>query len=323
MAKLAAVLYAPTAMTTPSTPSAIEISGLVVRYGAHEALKGVDFRFHGGSLGLLGPNGAGKSSLMRTLLGLVEPATGTARVLGIDSRHDPIGVRMNTGYMPENDCHVPGLTGIEFVTYSGRLCGMRHSDAQQRAHEMMIFVGLGEERYRPIDDYSRGMKQKAKLAAALVHDPSLLLLDEPTNGLDPQSRNEVLELIRTLAQDRGVNVVLSSHLLKDVEVVCSEIVVLHAGRVRASGVIEDLKNKGGGFVVRLNGEPHEFARLAQERGFLIEREARGGFIVRDGTSIVTPRALFELARAAGSTLRAFDPLEESLEELFMRSLQVD
>ncbi len=310
---------------TPASESVISISGLVVRYGKKEALKGVDFAFQGGSLGLLGPNGAGKSSLLRTLLGLVSPFAGRSRVLGFDSASAPLAVRMNTGYMPESDCHIPGLSGLEFVSYSGRMCGMTAGDAKQRAHEVLLYCGLDEERYRPVDQYSRGMKQKVKLAAALVHDPAIVLLDEPTNGLDPQARNEILDLVHDLGHEKKIHVVLSSHLLRDVERVCDDIVVLDGGKVRASGVIEQLKDRGAGFVVRVHGDPTAFVAAAVRRGFAAEREPRGSLIVTavDGRPAPTPRCMFEVARESKTPLRHLAPLEESLEDLFMRALAKD
>lgn len=303
-------------------PPVISISGLVVRYGAKEALRGVDFTFRGGSLGLLGPNGAGKSSLLRTLLGLVESHAGKASILGFDSRLEPLDVRMNTGYMPESDCHIPGLSGLELVSYSGRMCGMTATSAKQRAHEVLLYCGLDEERYRPVDQYSRGMKQKVKLAAALVHDPAIVLLDEPTNGLDPQARTEILELIRGLSHGKGIHVVLSSHLLKDVERVCDDIVVLDQGKVRAAGVIDQMKNKDAAYVVRVQGDATLFAAEVVRRGMLAERDARGSLIVApvDGRPLVEPAELFAAARASGTPIRHLASREESLEDLFMRAL---
>lgn len=310
-------------MSESALPSAvIAISGLVVRYGTKEALKGIDFTFRGGSLGLLGPNGAGKSSLMRTMLGLVDPHSGRAEILGFDSRSNPLDVRMNTGYMPESDCHIPGLSGLEFVSYSGRLCGMTAAAAKQRAHEVLLYCGLDEERYRPVEQYSRGMKQKVKLAAALVHDPAIVLLDEPTNGLDPQARVDILDLVRDLGHGKGIHVVLSSHLLKDVERVCDDIVVLDQGKVRAAGVIEQLKSKEAAFVVRVAGDAAAFIAEVVRRGMHAERDGRGSILVSqlDGRPLPEPAALFAAARAANAPIRHLASREESLEDLFLRAL---
>lgn len=299
----------------------LDASSLTVRYGAREALRDVTFRYGGGALGLLGPNGAGKSSLLRATLGLIRPFAGRVEVLGMDAARRGVEVRARSGYVPENDCHVPGLTGVEFVTFCGRLCGLDRRDARRRAHEVLVYAGLEEERYRKVDEYSRGMKQKVKLAAALVHDPAVLFLDEPTNGLDPQGRQDILELIRDLAHDKGMNVVLSSHLLKDVEAVCDELVVLDQGRVCAAGRIEELKSRGGGFEVRTEGPPERFSAAAEARGLHVTRDSRGRLHVapRDGASL-RPRDLFRLARESNTRLTHLIPLEESLEDLFLRAL---
>ena len=302
-------------------PLLLDVSDLVVRYGRKQALSGVDVRYQGGSLGLLGPNGAGKSSLLRTVLGLIDPAEGRASVLGIDSR-DGVKVRANVGYMPESDCHVPGLSGLEFTAYCARLAGLSAPDAKRRAHEVLVYAGLDEERYRNVDEYSKGMKQKVKFAAALVHDPAVLFLDEPTNGLDPQARVDLLELIEDLAKNKGMNIVLSSHLLRDVESVCDDMIVLADGEVRASGSIEELKGGGSGFVVRTAGDPAAFLEQAAARGFQATRDGRGAIRVRSDDGVpLDGRALFELARAAGTPLSHLAPEEESLEDLFLRAIE--
>ncbi len=303
--------------------SVLEVTDLVVRYGRREALRGISFRSDGGSIGLLGPNGAGKSSLIRALLGLITPARGRARVLGFDSATQAVSVRANTGYMPESDCHIPGLSGLEFTAYCGRLAGLAAPDAKRRAHEVLVFVGLDEERYRKVDEYSRGMKQKVKFAASLVHDPKLLFLDEPTNGLDPQARQEMLSMIRDLTTTKGIDVLLSSHLLRDVESVCRDVVVLAGGEMKTAGSIAALKNVSGGFVVRVVGEASEFARIATERGLNVERDGRGAMIVTVASAAaLDPRMLFEIGRSAKTPVCHVAPREESLEDLFLRALEL-
>src|SRR5262249_3674586 len=184
-----------------------------------------------GAVGLLGPNGAGKTTLIRTLLGLITVDSGGGEVLGMDVRNQRLDIRQQVGFAPEDECLFPGVDGIEFVEYAGQLCGMASTDAMQRAHEVLNYVGLGEARYRRVDSYSTGMKQRLKLAAAIVHDPKLLILDEPTNGMDPEGREEVLELSRDLANNKGMSLLFSSHLLPDVEAVCDHVVVLAQGRL--------------------------------------------------------------------------------------------
>jgi len=301
----------------------LETSDLVVRYGRNEALKGIDLCFGQGSLGLLGPNGAGKSSLLRVIFGLIRPARGTARVLGLDAAKDGVRVRSACGYMPESDCHIPGLSGLEFTSFCGRISGLNAADAKRRAHEVLVYVGLKEERYRKVDEYSRGMKQKVKFAAALVHDPAVLFLDEPTNGLDPQARLEVLDLMRDLTTNKGMNVVLSSHLLQDVESVCQDVIMLDRGRVRASGKIDQLKQSDGGFVVKVHGVPDPFVALLSRRGFRVERDDRGSMLVLDGNTngTLNVRELYRIGREAGTPLRHVVPAVETLEDLFLRTLQ--
>ena len=301
----------------------LETSDLVVRYGRNEALKGISLRFDHGSLGLLGPNGAGKSSLLRVIFGLIRPARGTARVMGLDTSRDGARVRAGCGYMPESDCHIPGLSGLEFTAFCGRISGLNASDAKRRAHEVLVYVGLQEERYRKVDEYSRGMKQKVKFAAALVHDPAVLFLDEPTNGLDPQARQEVLDLIKDLVNNKGLNVVLSSHLLQDVESVCREVVMLDQGHVRSSGRIDQLKQSEGGFVVKVHGAPDPFVELLDRRGFRVVRDGRGSLLVSDGKTddALNVRELFRIGREAGTPLRHVVPAVESLEDLFLRTLE--
>ncbi|MFH0943978.1 MAG: ABC transporter ATP-binding protein [Planctomycetota bacterium] len=303
--------------------SILETSGLVVRYGQNEALRDVSMCFQQGALGLLGPNGAGKSSLLRVIFGLIRPARGTVRVMGLDAARDGARVRACCGYMPESDCHIPGLSGLEFTAFCGRISGLNAADAKRRAHEVLVYTGLQEERYRKVDEYSRGMKQKVKFAAALVHDPAVLFLDEPTNGLDPQARLEVLELIRDLVHNKGMNVVLSSHLLQDVDSVCEEVIVLDQGKVRTSGRIDELKQSSGGFVVKVHGGIDPFCRLAAERGFKVKRDDRGSMLVLDGNAdgAFTIKTMFEIGRDAGTPVRHVVPAEESLEDLFLRTLE--
>src|ERR1700687_5315665 len=209
--------------------------------GANAALRDVTMACPAGAVGLLGPNGAGKSTMLKALLGFIVPDQGRMRVLGLDVAVSPLEIRARIGYMPESDAHIPGMNAVSFVAYCGELSGLPRSDAMQRAHEVLFYVGLGEARYRNIETYSTGMKQRIKLAQALVHDPDLLFLDERTNGMDPQARDEMLELVRDLGRNKGVNLILSSHLLPDVEYTCDSIVVMDKGHVAVQGPIASLK----------------------------------------------------------------------------------
>jgi ABC-2 type transport system ATP-binding protein len=223
----------------------VTLEGVTVAYGAHTALGDVTAAFPAGVVGLLGPNGAGKSTMIKALLGFVVPTTGRLRVLGLDVAQSPLDIRARVGYMPENDAHIPGMNAVSFVAYCAELSGLPRADAMQRAHEALFYVGLGEARYRNVETYSTGMKQRIKLAQALVHDPQLLLLDEPTNGMDPKGRDEMLDLVRDLAHDKGVRVIVSSHLLPDIEYTCTDVVVMNSGRVVAQGPIASLKEPLG------------------------------------------------------------------------------
>src|SRR6476661_1271490 len=223
----------------------VTLDGVTVLYGAQRALQDVSAAFAAGAVGLLGPNGAGKSTMIKALLGFIVPTAGRMRVLGRDVASQPLDIRAHVGYMPENDAHIPGMNAVTFVAYCGELAGLPSADAMQRDHEVLFYVGLGEARYRTVETYSTGMKQRIKLAQALVHDPDLVFLDEPTNGMDPKGRDEMLELVRDLSHNKGVNVIVSSHLLPDVEYTCDDVVVMDKGRVATSGPIASLKQPRG------------------------------------------------------------------------------
>src|SRR5262249_15623262 len=195
-----------------------------------------------GRIGLLGPNGAGKSTLLKILLGLLTPSSGRGQVLGHElSPTNGADLRRAVGYMPEADALVPGLCGAEYVSLAGELYGMPRRQAQRRAHELLTALGLEEARYRHLEEYSTGMKQRIKLAQALVHDPPVLLLDEPTSGLDPAGRDAMLDLLASLGKDHGKSLLLSTHLLGDVERVCDRVVILHGGRVLRQGTVAELR----------------------------------------------------------------------------------
>src|SRR5213595_100998 len=227
---------------TPAAP-VVTLEGVTVMYATHAALSEVTAAFPAGAVGLLGPNGAGKSTLIKALLGFVVPTRGRMRVLGLDVAQAPLEIRARIGYMPESDAQMPGMSAVSFVAYCGQLAGLPAADAMQRAHEVLYYVGLGEARYRNVETYSTGMKQRIKLAQALVHDPDLLFLDEPTNGMDPKGRDEMLDLVRDLGHNKGVSLILSSHLLPDVEYCCDHVVVMDQGRIAASGPIAALSSR--------------------------------------------------------------------------------
>ncbi|MGH9329457.1 MAG: ABC transporter ATP-binding protein, partial [Vicinamibacterales bacterium] len=193
--------------------SVVTLDNVTVTYGKNPALRDVSAEFGSGAVGLLGPNGAGKSTMLKALLGFVKPDRGRMQVLGLDVAAKPLEIRGRLGYMPETDAHIPGMNAVTFVAYCGQLAGLPFSDAMQRAHEVLYYVGLGEARYRNLETYSTGMKQRIKLAQALVHDPDLLFLDEPTNGMDPKGREDMLALVKDIAHNKKISLILSSHVM--------------------------------------------------------------------------------------------------------------
>src|SRR6266849_4491532 len=243
-------------MADPSSVPVVTLEDVTVAYGRNPALRTVTAEFAAGAVGLLGPNGAGKSTMLKALLGFLEPERGRMRVLGLDVAQSPLEIRARVGYMPESDAHIPGMNAVSFVAYCGELAGLPRVDAMQRAHEVLFYVGLGEARYRNVETYSTGMKQRIKLAQALVHDPDLLFLDEPTNGMDPKGRDGMLELVYDLGHNKGVNLILASHLLTDVEYACDHVVVIDKGTVAAAGPIAALKQpRGRVFELRVKPPP--------------------------------------------------------------------
>ena len=293
---------------------------MTVRYGRREALRDVSVEFPAGAIGLLGPNGAGKSTLIKALLGLLSPSRGRMRVLGYDVKDAPLAVRARVGYMPETDAHIPGMTAVSFVSYCAELSGLPPTDAMQRAHEVLFYVGLGEARYRNVETYSTGMKQRVKLAQALVHDPELLFLDEPTNGMDPTGRDEMLALVRDIAARKGMTLILSSHLLPDVEFACDHVVVLHKGAVAAQGPIAALKGPSGRvFELRVKGDEARFAGALAAEG--LEYHGDPGGVIRiyvpEGRS---PQLLFQLAARSDAQVRHLRASVPTLEDVFARAL---
>jgi ABC-2 type transport system ATP-binding protein len=302
-----------------AAPPLIEFRDLSVSYGPLVALAGVTGSFAPGPTGLLGPNGAGKTTLLKTLLGFLEPDAGSIVAFGLDPAKSPLEVRRRIGYMPEVDCHVPAMTAAAFVAFAGELSGMPRDEAISRAHEVLYYVGLGEARYRAVDTYSTGMKQRAKLAQALVHDPDLLLLDEPTNGLDPQGREEMLTLIADISRRRQMSLILCSHLLRDVEQVCDSVIVFNQGKVAARGPIAALTGpRRSVFDVRLKGDAAAFLTDLKDLG-CDWREGEDGYriFLAEGLG---PDLLFKTARAAGVQIRHLRPGAESLEDVFLRAL---
>ena len=300
--------------------SVVSLDRVSVRYGNNVALREVTARFPAGAVGLLGPNGAGKSTMIKALLGFLAPETGEMRVLDLDVRTSPLRIRNRIGYMPESDAHIPGMNAVSFVAYCAELAGLPRADAMQRAHEVLYYVGLGEARYRNVETYSTGMKQRIKLAQALVHDPDLLFLDEPTNGMDPKGRDEMLELIRDIAHNKGLNLILSSHLLPDVEYTCDHVIVLDKGTVATQGPIAGLKGPSGRvFEVRVKGDAERFVEALHAAGLECHEtdEDIMRVFVPDGRG---GQDVFRLASRVGVQVRHLRPSVPTLEDVFAHAV---
>jgi ABC-2 type transport system ATP-binding protein len=288
-------------------------------YGRITALRQLSVEAPAGAVSLLGPNGAGKTTLIRTLLGLITLDGGGGQVLGMDIRAQRQAIRQAVGFMPEDECLFPAVVGVEFIAYAGELCGMFHKDAMQRSHEVLNYVGLGEARYRPVESYSTGMKQRLKLAAAIVHDPKLLILDEPTNGMDPAGRQEMLDLARDLTHNKGLSLLFSSHLLPDVEAVCDHVLVLGGGQLLAQGSIHDLKQAHArGFEVRVKADANRFAGLLRQRG--CETQVHHDLLRVGLPEGQTERLLWQLAAEAGEQIRYLRPWRSTLEDVFLKAV---
>jgi ABC-2 type transport system ATP-binding protein len=296
-------------------PALIELRSVSKVFGSQEALAGLSAEFAPGTIGLVGPNGAGKTTLIRLLLGLIPPTSGSLRVFGLDASADALRVRERVGYMPEHDCLIPSMTGVGFVAFMGQVSGLPKELAMSRAHDVIEFVGLHEERYRKIAEYSVGMRQRIKLAQAIVHDPPLCFLDEPTAGLDPNGREEMLGLLRTLARVPGHNLVFSTHLLPDIEGLCDQILLLNAGRSLASGPLAPmLRSHRNEVVVRWKGDSTK----------LLERLAAKGLAPQpagDAIRLTVPPEeeglIFEAAFESGVQLRYLGSAASTVEELFL------
>src|SRR5262252_4790541 len=302
----------------------VQLEGVTVIYGRNQALKNVTAKFARGAVGLLGPNGAGKSTMLKALLGFVKPDQGRMTVLDLDVAKAPLAIRARLGYMPESDAHIPGMNAVSFVAYCGQLAGLPATDAMQRAHEVLYYVGLGEARYRNVETYSTGMKQRIKLAQALVHDPDLLFLDEPTNGMDPKGREEMLELVRDLGHNKGVSLILSSHLLPDVEYTCDYVVVMDKGQVATQGPINELKGPAGRvFELRIKGDLRGFLEALAKLGMQTQGTDEDVMRVFVPDSLGNHQAIFRAAARFGVQVRHLRPSVPTLEDVFAKAVGED
>jgi ABC-2 type transport system ATP-binding protein len=302
--------------------SVIELAQLSVTFGKRPILKSLTGALNGRAIGLLGPNGAGKTTLIHTLLGFHPPTSGTARIFGQDITQNAKQVRAAVGYMPERDSFIAKMSCVHFVRLMAELSGIPAEHALERAHEALFYVGLGEARYRSVDTYSLGMKQLAKLAQAIVHGPKLIILDEPTNGLDPPTRSRMISLIRQIRDGGRARILLSSHLLRDVEECCDEILVLKDGYIAANCNLEEerkanrkfieLETRGGNrpaFVESIGDLGCEYAVLGERRVKVIMQES------------VEIGDLYRLAHKNDVQIRRLNFKRDSLEDIFLKAME--
>jgi ABC-2 type transport system ATP-binding protein len=307
------------------TDAVLQLERLTVRYGSTVALDQVSAHWAGGSLGLLGPNGAGKSTLLRAVLGLVHADEGSIQVLGKDAGRGNVDILRHIGYMPERDCWVEGLSAVAGLAHLGEVSGIPPKSALVRAHDVLHFVGLAEERYREVSTFSVGMRQRYKLAIALVHDPDILLLDEPTNGLDPSGRTSMLELVDRIRKDHGIHVILASHLLPDVEQVCDRVWVLNHGILCRDDSLSNLTAaaRGAKRVQFQEGDCAPFLEKARQAGLTAEEESGSVAVVSREEATVEPAEVFSLAKAAGLEVSGIRPAARSLEDAFLEALEAE
>ncbi len=306
-------------MNTQEPPAYVSVQSVSKRYGEQQALSNVSFELRSQRVALLGPNGAGKSTLIKSILGLHAIDSGTITALGRDVARDPLGVRARIGYMPEGDHVLAHLAALEFVTLAAELSGLPKNEARGRAHLVLGHVGLGEARYRKLGGFSTGMKQRARLAQALVGDPKLLLLDEPTSGLDPRGREEMLALIAEIPERTGAAVILSTHILPDVERTCDYVVLMGNGDVRYSGPLHKLVHQSTDvYETRVKGDATAFHTALVERGFDVQ-SVNGALEVRvkDGMSA---KDIMAVGLEVGAQVRHCAPLLANLERAFTEKL---
>jgi len=299
----------------------IELEQLSVTFGKRPILKSLNGALGGRAIGLLGPNGAGKTSLIHTLLGFHPPTSGTARIFGQDITTDAKQVRATVGYMPESDSFIAKMSCVHFVRLMAELSGIPAKHALERAHEALFFVGLGEARYRPVDSYSLGMKQLAKLAQAIVHGPKLIILDEPTNGLDPPTRSRMISLIRQIRDGGRARILLSSHLLRDVEECCDEILVLKDGRIAANCNLEEERKANRKFIeLETRGERQGFVEAVGNLGceYALSGERRMKLIMNETIEIGD---LYRLAHEHAVQIRRLNFKRDSLEDIFLKAME--
>lgn len=299
----------------------IELDGLEVQLGGRTILQGLTGVLKSRAIGLLGPNGAGKSTLINTLLGFHPPSKGSARVFGLDSHTNGRSLRSLVGYMPENDAFISKMSGVRFVRYMAELSGLPPHHAMERAHEAFVYVGLGEARYRPVGTYSLGMKQLAKLAQAIAHGPKLLILDEPTNGMDPPARKRLIELICEIRETGDICLLLSSHLLRDVEDTCDEVLILRNGRIASiCNLVEERRANRKFLEMETVGAEQSFTAALESLGCqcAVFGNGRIKVVMPDAVEI---REVFKVAADRGVQIRRMNHRRDSLEDIFLNAME--
>ena len=302
-------------------PAVIDLHGLSVSFGRRPILRSLRGDLRGKAIGLLGPNGAGKTTLIHTLLGFHPPATGTAQIFGHDITLDAKAIKSLVGYMPERDSFIAKMSAVHFVRLMAELSGLPSDAALERAHEALFYVGLGEARYRKLDTYSLGMKQLAKLAQAIVHGPKLIFLDEPTNGLDPPARQRMIQLIREIRDSGQAHIVLSSHLLLDVEECCDEILILRDGQIAVYCNLEEERRSNRKFLMlETRGDQTSFVEAIAKLGceYALSGPQRMKVVLQDGVEV---RDLYRLAAQTELQLRRLSYKRDSLEDIFLKAME--
>jgi ABC-2 type transport system ATP-binding protein len=300
----------------------IQLDALNVRLGGRPILKDLTGTFSGRCIGLLGPNGAGKTTLLQTLLGFHYPAAGTAKIFGLDVRTRIRELRHRIGYMPETDSYIAGMTAIRFVRMMAELSGLPSEAAMERAHETLFYVGLGEARYRKLGTYSLGMKQMAKLAVAVVHGPNMLILDEPTNGLDPPGRQRMIRLVKEIRDTGEIQLIISSHLLRDIEECCDEVMIMKDGRIANYCNLEEQRRTNRKFLqVETRGENGPFLQAIEQLGCECAIDQRMHRIKMVLPEHVEIRNLYELAETHAIQIRRLDYKRDSLQDIFLKAME--
>jgi len=315
-----AVVVLPTPEVVPAAP-VIELDGLSVTFGGRPILRELRGELRGRAIGLLGPNGAGKTTLIHTLLGFHPPSSGTAHIFGRDIRKEAKQIRTQIGYMPERDSFIANMTCVHFVRLMAELSGLPSEAALERAHEALFYVGLGEARYRKVGTYSLGMKQLAKLAQAVVHGPKLIFLDEPTNGLDPPARQRMIELIRQIRDSGKAHILLSSHLLRDVEECCEEILIVKHGRIAVYCNLEEERKANLKFLeIETRGDRENFIDAIAALGceYALTSERRLKLVLQNGVEI---RDLYRIAGDQNVQIRRLNFKRDSLEDIFLKAME--